>query len=132
MASGLYDSGREAFLTADVDWAADDIKVVAVDTSDYVVDLATDAFLDDIPGGARISTSGNLSGKTVTACVADANDVTLASVSGDVISALVVYKDTGVEGNSQLIAYIEAGPVTPNGSNITITWDDGASKIFKL
>lgn len=132
MASGLYDTGRQAFLAADIDWAADNIKVVAVDTSDYTVDLETDEFLDDVPGGSRISTSGNLSGKTVTAGIADASNVTLSSVTGDEISALVVYKDTGVEGTSPLIAYIEAGPVTPNGSNITITWDDGASKIFKL
>ena len=132
MASGLYDNGREAFLAGDIDWAVDDIKVVAVDTSDYTVDLAADAFLDDVPGGARISTSGNFSGKTVTAGVADASDVTLTAVTGDDISALVVYKDTGVEGTSRLIAYIEAGPISPNGSNVTITWDNGASKIFKL
>jgi hypothetical protein len=132
MASGLYDTGRAAFLAGDVDWAADNIKAVGVDTSDYTVNLATDDFLDDVPAPSRVDTSANLSGKTVTAGVADCDDITLTAVTGDTISALVIYKDTGAEGTSQLIAYIEAGPVTPNGTDIVFNVSDGADKLFKL
>ncbi len=35
----------------------------------------------------------------------------------------------------RLIAYIDTAtgmPVTPNGGDITIAWDNGANKIFKL
>jgi hypothetical protein len=130
--SGLYDKGREAFLNADIDWTADNIKVVGVDTAAYTVNLSTHQFLSDVPAPARILTSGNLSGKTATGGVADANDVTFPAATGNSIAALVLYKDTGVAGTSSLIAYIDAGPVTPNGSDLTITWDNGASKIFKL
>jgi hypothetical protein len=67
--------------------------------------------------------------------VADAADITFTTVTGDQSEALVIYKDTGVEATSQLIAYIDTAtglPVTPGGGNITVTWDDGANKIFKL
>jgi hypothetical protein len=135
MANGLYDAGREAFLDGGISWSTDDIKVMLVDTNDYVADLAVDDFLNDIPVAARVATSANLSSKTVTDGVADAADVTFTAVSGDESEALVIYHDTGVESTSTLIAYIDTAtglPVTPNGGDITITWDSGANKIFKL
>lgn len=134
MANTLYDKAREAFLNADIDWLVDNIKVVLVDTADYTFDVAHD-FLDDIAAAGRVSTSGNLAGKTSTNGVADATDVVLATVAGDQSEALVIYKDTGVAATSALIAYIDTAtglPITPNGGDITITWDNGASKIFKI
>jgi hypothetical protein len=47
----------------------------------------------------------------------------------------VGYKDTGTESTSLLIFYIDTAtglPCTPNGGNITVAWDSGANKIFKL
>jgi len=135
MANALYDTGRAAFLLGDIAWDTDNIKVILVDTADYTVNLSTHDFLDDVPGGAIVATSGNLASKTTTAGVADAANVTFSSVSGDQCEALIIYKDTGSSATSQLIAYIDTAtglPVTPNGGDITVTWDDGANKIFKL
>jgi hypothetical protein len=129
--SALYDKGREAFLLGDIDYVSDTIKIVGVDTSDYTVDLAAHDFLDDVPTGARVATTA-LAGKTATAGVADCNDVVWDAVTGDTISAAVVYKDTGTAATSPLIAYIELGPVTPNGTDITLVIDNGTSKLFKL
>ena len=72
---------------------------------------------------------------TTTAGVADAADITFTTVTGDESEALVIYKHTGTDGTSNLIAYIDTAtglPVTPGGGDITVTWDDGANKIFKL
>lgn len=135
MANALYDKGRQGFLDGSIDWDTDVIKVVLVDAADYIVNLATDDNLDDVPAVARVATSGALASKTVTDGVADAADVTLTAVSGDPSEALVIYKDSGVESTSRLIAYIDTAtglPVTPNGGDITIAWDNGANKIFKL
>lgn len=135
MANALYDKGREGFLDGSIDWDTDDIRCILIDTDDYTVDLAIHDMLDDIPAGARVATSGAFADKTVTAGVADAADVVLSSVSGDQSEAIVIYKHTGVESTSRLIAYIDSAtglPVTPNGGNITIVWDSGANKIFKL
>jgi hypothetical protein len=135
MANALYDLGRKAFLDGGIAILTDNIKVVLVDTATYTVNLATDEFLSDIPAGERVATSTNLSSKTSTAGVFDAADVTFTAVTGDVSEALVIYKDTGTEGTSALIAYIDTAtglPVTPGGSDVTVTWDAGANKIFKL
>lgn len=135
MANALYDYGREGFLAGDIDWDADDIRVILVDAADYTVDLAAHQHLDDVPAAARVAVSAALTGKTTTAGVADAADVTLSAVTGDVSEALVIYQHTGVETTSRLIAYIDTAtglPVTPNGGDISIQWDAGANKIFKL
>ena len=135
MSNALYDKGREGFLDGSIDWDTDDIRCILIDTADYSVDLATHDNLDDVPGDARVATSGAFTGKTVAAGVADAADVTLSSVTGDTCEAIVIYKHTGTESTSRLIAYIDSAtgvPVTPNGGDITIQWDSGANKIFKL
>ena len=119
-----------------VDWAADNIKVVLVDTALYAVNINVDQFLSAVPVGARIATSANLAGKTSALGVADANDVTIAIPAAQPsIEALVVYKDTGVDATSKLIAYIDTGtglPFTPppGGGNETVQWN--AAGIFSL
>jgi hypothetical protein len=135
MANALYDKGREAFLNAGVNWTSDNIKTVLVDTGAYTVNLSTHQFLSDVASGARIATSANLGTKTTTAGVADAADVTFSAVTGVQSEALVIYKDTGSAATSPLIAYIDTAtglPVTPNGADITVTWDNGSNRIFKL
>lgn len=136
MTKALYDLGREGFLGGDIDWDANTIKAVLVDTGAYALNLATHQFLSDIPAGARIATSAALTSKTKAAGVADAADVTFTAVPGPTtIEAVVLYQDTGVAGTSRLISYDDEGtnlPVTPNGGDIVVQWDNGANKIFKL
>lgn len=133
MASGMYALGREGFLGGDIDWDANNIKVTLVDSADYVVNLSTHDFYNDVTAGGRVATSGNLASKTKTNGTADAADVTFSAVTGDVSEALVVWADTTVESTSRLIVYIDTGtgfPVTPNGGDITVQWD--AAGIFTL
>ena len=133
MASGMYALGREAFLGGDLDWDAHNIKVTLIDSADYVVNLSTHDFYNDVTAGGRVATSGNLASKTKTNGTADAADVTFSAVTGDVSEALVVWRDTTVESTSNLIVYIDTGtgfPVTPNGGDITVQWD--AAGIFTL
>jgi hypothetical protein len=135
-ANALYDAGRAAFLTADIDIASDDIVVALVAASGYTPNLATHDFLNDISGGAIIATSNPLTTKTTTAGVFDADDVLLASVpAGLQGDYLILYMDSGSSSTSPLIGKIDTGtnlPVTPNGGDINIAWSSGANKIFKL
>lgn len=136
MANALYDSARAAFLGADIDWLADNIKVYLV--RGYTPNTSTHDFLDDVTGGGGtlVATSANLSSKTSTAGVADAADVTYSTVTAGASCAhLVIAKDTGTPSTSPLIAVIDSAtglPITPNGGDITIAWDSGSNKIFKL
>lgn len=90
MSNALYGKGRKGFLAGEIDWDADDIRVILIDVADYTVDLAADDFLDDIPAPARVAVSGSLTGKTTTDGVADADDVILSSITGDPCEALVI------------------------------------------
>ncbi len=135
MSNALYEKGREGFLAGEIDWDTDVIKAVLIDAADYTVNLAAHQFLSDIPLAARVATSAALTGKTVDNGVADAADLVFPTVNGDHVEALVIYQDTGTAGTSRLIAYIDTAaglPVTPNGGDINVAWDNGANKIFKL
>lgn len=140
MASGLYDAGRNAFARGDIAWKASggsSIKAILVDAGAYTVDLGVHDNLDDIPAGARIGSAVALTLIDPSAGVCDANNISftglLSPPSGE---AIVLYKDTGVESTSTLIAYIDSatsGLPTPAGiSQADIAWSNGANKIFKL
>lgn len=134
MANALYGLGKQKFLEGTIDFITDTINCVLVDLADYTLAINTDDFLDDIPVAARVATA-TLSGKDVTLGVFDANDVTFSSVTGDQSEALVIYKNTGVDATSPLIAFVDIAtglPITPGGGDIVVTWDSGVNKIFAL
>ena len=135
MANALYDKARQRFLEGQFNWTTDTIKAVLVDTGSYTPNLSSHEFLADIGIGARISTSGSFSGKATTGGAADAADVTFLAVTGASIEAIALYKDTGSDATSPLIALIDTAtglPITPNGGDIIVTWDNGPNRIFKL
>ncbi len=131
MASGLYAKSKKLLLDADLDLLADTLKCVLIDTADYTVNLSTHDFLDDVASAARVGTPQTLANKSTTDGVFDADNAVFPSVTGDPCEAILIYKDTGNEATSPVIAYIDGISVTPNGGNITVAWDDGANKIFK-
>jgi hypothetical protein len=146
MANGLYDKGRNKFATGDLRWKSSggDTFRVCLLKDDYTPNLATHEFFSDL--GTNVV--GNNGGGTRADCpaltlldpaagVCDANDVTLTAVPGTVgpCNYLCIFKDTGVDGTSPLVALIDTAtglPVTPNGGDIIVQWDNGANKIFKL
>jgi hypothetical protein len=102
----LYGKGKEALASAEIDWENDDIRAILIDTGEYTPDFDADATLEDIPEEARVAVAA-LSGKTNTLGVLDADDVTFATVTGSSVEAIVLYKDTGVESTSLLLAYLD-------------------------
>lgn len=136
MANFLYDLGRKAFADGDIDLLVDTIKAMLVDTALYTANQATDNALDDIVAGARIGTAQTLGTKDTTAGIFDAADPVFSGlVAAPTIEAVVLYKDTGVEGTSLLIAYLDTGtgmPIPAGATQVTVVWDNGANKIFKL
>jgi len=135
MANTLYDKGRQRFLEGQFNWLTDTIKVYLVSTSAYTVNASTHEFISDISSSARIAGPVTLTAKSTAGGAADAADATFTAVSGGAIGAIVIYADTGTEATSPLIAYLDTAtglPITPNGGDIIVTWDNGANKIFKL
>lgn len=103
-----------------------------VDTGSYTFSQAHQ-FYSSLAG--VVGTDQEILTKTQAAGVFDGTDLTYTAVTGNSVEALVLYrKNAGANTTWPLIAYIDTGvtnlPVTPNGGNITITWN--ASGIFKL
>jgi hypothetical protein len=133
MANAIYPKFKERALQGVVDLATTAVRVILIDTSDYTYDTRHE-YLSSVPVAARVATSAALGSKTFTDGTFDAANTTFHSVSGDRCEALILYVDTGTAATSRLIAYLDSGvaglPITPNGSDIDLTWD--AAGIFTL
>jgi hypothetical protein len=133
MANAIFPAYKQALLDAssNVDLNDGTVKVALVDTGTYTYSSAHD-FLDDLTG--VVGTAQTIANTTVTNGTFDGDNVTFTAVSGNTVEALVIYIDTGVAGTSRLVAYIDTSvtglPVTPNGGDITISWN--ASGIFTI
>jgi hypothetical protein len=134
MANALYGKGKEKLLTAAINISSDTIKAALV-SSAYTPDLAAHEFYTSISGSV-LNTPQTLASKTITLGVVDAADILYTAVtSGATAKAVVIYKDTGTGSTSALLAYIDTitgFPLATNGGDVTITWDNGANKIFAL
>lgn len=132
MVNILYPKGKEKFLNGLISWSGDTIKIVLIDLADYTYSAAHE-FLSDVGSAARVSTTVALTGKTSTNGEAGCNNPTFTAVTGDTAEAIIVYKDTGVESTSPLLAYVDNGgtmTVTPNGNDITVLFDSNG--IFSI
>lgn len=143
MANFLYNKWKENILqfTANNNLSSGTVKVSLVDTGVYTLGTqsTTDQFYDngsanDVASAVPTNGTATLGSKTFTNGVFDAADATFTSVTGNSCEALVIWIDTGTPTTSPLVAYIDTSvtglPVTPNGGNITITWN--ASGIFAI
>jgi hypothetical protein len=133
MSNALYTLARQSFLNGGINWGSADIRVALVDST-YTVNLATDQYVSTITAKI-VARSSTLTSVTSTGGVANAANVTFSSVSGSAVNYIVIYANTGTDSTSQLIAYFDTAtnlPITPNGGNITISFDTGANKIFVL
>jgi hypothetical protein len=140
MANALYNFARETCAGSGLGWNAGDFRVALIDTGAYTY-AATHKFLNpDVPAAAFIApTSGSrvgtaLASKTSTDGACDAADVTFTSVSGTTCEALIIFLWVTSAADSWLVAYIDTAtglPITPNGGDIIIQWDNGTNKIFR-
>lgn len=138
MTNALYPLAKEALLRATLDFPADTICAVLVAGYTY---SAAHQFRSSL--GSKTSAAVALTGKTVTGGVFDADDTTFLAVPGQVdgigspldYSAVVLFKDTGTSATSPLIAYLDVVtglPFLGTGSDVTVTWDAGTSRIFAV
>lgn len=134
MANALYPLWKQQLLqfTANNNLSAGTVKVALIDTGVYTYSAAHQFWSS--ASAASVGTPQTLTTKTFTNGVFDADNSTFTAVTGASVEALIIYIDTGTAGTSPLVAYIDTSvtglPVTPNGGDITITWN--ASGIFAL
>lgn len=134
MTSAVYPNAKELFLGADLSLTTMTIKAALIDTGVYTYS-ATHAYWSAASAALIGSAVTLATGKTITSGVFDADDVTISTVTGNSAEAIILYQDTGSSSTSPLICFIDSGtglPVTPNGGDISLVWDNGANKIFAL
>lgn len=137
MANAVYPKYKQSLLSGDTNTAltgsgSTGLFVALVDTGSYTYS-ATHQFYSDLSG--IVGTDQEITSPTLTNGTVDGGDVTFTAVTGNSVEALVLYrKNAGANTTWRLVAYIDTGvtglPVTPNGGDITITWN--ASGIFSL
>jgi hypothetical protein len=142
MANALFDPGREGFLDGTIDFDTAVFKIALVRAYTF---SAAHKFVSDVTGASGVLhvTSAALASKTVTNGVADAADVTFTAVTANASNhSVLLFQSSAVTGGAdvaataqRLVAWIDTGtnfPIVPNGGDVTIQWDNGANKIFKL
>jgi hypothetical protein len=133
MPNAIYPLYKQSLIDGDANIDLNDltVRVALVDTGTYTYSAAHQ-FLTSLTG--VVGTAQAIAATTVTNGLFDGDNVTYTGVTGNSVEALVIYIDTGVAGTSRLVAYIDTSvtglPVTPNGGDITITWN--VSGIFQL
>lgn len=135
MANALYGKGRQKFLEGAINMASDTIKAVLIDTASYSVAIDTDEFFDTLSAHV-VGSAVTLGTKTTTLGVFDCADFSFTGLSAaPTIEAIVIYKDTGTPSTSALIAYIDTAtglPTSAGATQVDVTVDSGANKLFKL
>lgn len=135
MANAIYPLYKDAILTsaANSNITGGTLKAALIDTGTYTYSAAHQ-FYSSVSGVQGSPTA--VGSASTTSGVVDGADVVFTSVSGVSAEAVILFLDTGTPATSRLVAYIDTGvtglPVTPNGGNITLTWDNGSNKIFSL
>lgn len=131
MANAVYPKYKQSLITgaadADLDGSGTTgVFVALVDTGTYTYNAAHE-FYSDLSG--IVGTDQEIGAtKSYTNGLFDGADCTFTAVTGNTVEALVLYrKNAGANTTWRLIAYIDTGvtglPVTPNGGDITITWN---------
>ena len=128
MANALYNEFKDALAAEGHNLTADDIRAILVDGADYTFSAAHD-FLDDVPGGARVAVSAQLTSPTMVNGLFDTADFAWSTVSGDQSENVILYNHNGngagADSARQLISFYDTGmtgmPVTPSGGNINVT-----------
>jgi len=134
MANALYNKAKTGLMNEEIKMLVDVVGVYLV-TASYALALTTDDYLDDVPS-QHIVARGTLANVAVASTgVVDADDSLLTLVTGSIVTKIILAIDTGNIATSPLLAALDTAtglPLTPNGGNVTIQWDSGASKIFAL
>lgn len=131
----FYGKARQRSTAGGLGWLTGNIKALLV-TAAYSPSIDVDEFVADIPSGAILKRSSNFTSKTNTLGVLGADTILFPLVAaGNVGFYVVIYRDTGADGTSELIAKDDTGqnfPVTTDGNDISCQWSSGPNKIGQI
>lgn len=105
MRSQLYPYARELFATAQLDWRAGVVRGLLLPSA-YVPNFSNQ-FLSEIFEGSRIAISEEIQGRTATNGICSGTAAKFPLLFDNrAVSQAVLFRDTGAESTSILIAYL--------------------------
>lgn len=119
----------ELCTSGSIDLSSDTIKARLVRTSGYTI--SDDDVVNGLP--ATIGADVTLGTKALSYGTFDAADAVFSSIgAGADIDSVVLFKDTATPASDPVICQITGFSVTPNGGDITISWQATTPFIFKV
>lgn len=139
MVNFLFPSGKAGLLSASQAWLAGSVPGTFVPyiIGSWNVDQSK-VFLSDIPAAVWRARGTYLANKTAASGIADADDTVIAAVGSAgsaTAAAWILVNETGASQTSLLLAYFDVAtglPFLPNGADVPLVFDSGASRIFAL
>lgn len=136
MASQLYPSSRQMFLTAQLSWLVGDYKAILLPESYNFDD--EDVYLADVFSGVRIAISELIENKTAVDGIASCDPIEFPQlVDNRNVAKAIIFKDTGDEATSPLVVFLDSEslfgvPFQPVGLDYFITPSVLEGGIFRL
>lgn len=140
MASNIYNNGLLKVLDRTVDYVSDNVAVLLVgntytfdESHEFVSNISDEAVNDTGSGYARQS----LASKTITlntsanAVVFDCADISYTAITTtNTLAGAIIYKDSGTDSTSDLVAFIDFADIVTNGSDIDLQIN--ANGLFRI
>jgi len=137
MASGAFTVCLLGFHGGDFDLVNDDVSAILVDLDQYTPSLNSNTSLADVPEVAILS-EALLTGKALSDKEFQADPTTFPAVtvdSGVTVGAVIVFLSADTLEDSTLLFLIDDAaefPVTPDGSDIRVTWGAGSGVVHEF
>jgi hypothetical protein len=140
VSNAVYPAALDGLMTGAIDLDTAVLKAALV--RGYTYDATDITVADVVATGTLNGTSAALSSVTVSGGVVDASNTTIATTASASNHALIIFQASAVTGGAdvaqssqRLVAYIDTGtdlPIQPGTGTVSVTWDDGVNKIFKI
>lgn len=140
MTNAVFPAAIDGLITGAIDLDTGVLKAALV--RGYTYDAADITVSDVVATGTLNGTSAALSSVTVSGGVVDASNTSISTTASAIDHALIIFQASAVTGGAdvaqsaqRLVAYVDTGtglPIQPGTGTVSVTWDDGTNRIFKI
>lgn len=140
MTNAVYPEALDGLLSGAIDLDTGVLKAALV--RGYTYDATDVTVADVVATGTLNGTSAALGSVTITSGVVDAADTSISTTASANDHALIIFQASAVTGGAdvaqssqRLVAYMDTGtglPIQPGTGTVTVTFDAGTNRIFKI
>lgn len=140
MTNAVYPEALDGLLSGAIDLDTGVLKAAFV--RGYTYDATDVTVADIVATGTLNGTSAALGSVTITSGVVDAADTSISTTASANDHALIIFQASAVTGGAdvaqssqRLVAYMDTGtglPIQPGTGTVTVTFDAGTNRIFKI